>query len=79
MSRDRHTVWNLIDDIEFFDRDLVDFVEHVDARDIDPVALDDVNEVVLRGIVFEHDVGVVDFVLGQDGFHSFQVELRLRY
>jgi hypothetical protein len=48
------------------DGDLVDLVEQVDARDVGPVALDDVDQVVGRGVVSQRDVGVVNLILGQN-------------
>ena len=40
MCRDRHTVRNFIDDVEFFDGDLIDLVQDVDSRDVNTVAFD---------------------------------------
>jgi len=37
VGRDRDTVGNLIDDVKLLNGDLVDFVEHKNARDVDPV------------------------------------------
>lgn len=36
VSRDGHTVRHLVDDVELLDGDLIDFVQHVDAGDVDP-------------------------------------------
>jgi hypothetical protein len=50
------------------DRNLIDLVEKVDARDVGSVAFDDVDEVVGSRVVPQRDVGVVYLVLGQDRF-----------
>ena len=53
----------------YLDGDLIDLVQQVDAGDVGPVSLDDIDEVVGRGVVPQCDVSVVDLVLGQDRFH----------
>jgi hypothetical protein len=35
MGTDRYSIGNLVNEIEFFNRDLIDLVEHVDAWNID--------------------------------------------
>lgn len=37
VGRDGDTVGHLVDDVEFLDGDLVDFVEHINAGDVDSV------------------------------------------
>ena len=56
----------------YLDRDLIDFVQQVDAWDVSPVAFDDVDKIVGCGVVPQRDVRVVDFVLGQDRFNLMQ-------
>lgn len=77
VGRDRDAVRDFVDDVQLLDADLIDFVEQVDARDIDAVPLDDVDQVVGRRVVPQRDVGVVHLVLGQNGLHGVQVELGL--
>ena len=48
------------------DRNLINFVEEIDARDVCSVALDDVDEIVGGGVVSQRDVGIVDLVLRQN-------------
>jgi len=48
------------------DGDLVNFVQGVDAGNVDPVALNNINEVVGRGIA-EHEVSVVNLVFSTNG------------
>ena len=50
----------------YLNRNLVDLVQQVDARDVGSVAFDDVDQVVGGGVVTKRDVGVVDLVLRQD-------------
>ena len=63
---------------QFFNRDLIYFVQDVYAGDVDSVALDDVYKVFDGGVVLEHDVGVADPVLVQHCLHHVQVQLALR-
>ena len=55
--------------LSYLNRNLVDLVQQVDARDVGSVAFDDVDQVVGGGVVTQRDVGVVDLVLRQDRFH----------
>lgn len=57
------------------DGNLVDFVENIDARNIDTVALDDVDELFRRRIVPQRDVGIVDAVLTEDRLYGVDVKL----
>ena len=43
------------------DRDLVDFVEHVDARHVHSVAFDDVDQILGRGVI---PIGRIYFTKG---------------
>lgn len=60
---DGYVVRHLIDNIQLLDGKLVDLVQHVYARDVAAVALDDVDQLVDRGIAATEDVGRVDLVL----------------
>merc|ERR1719153_1210349 len=42
----RNSVGNFADDIKFFNTDLINLVEEVDARDVRPVALNNIDELV---------------------------------
>ncbi len=78
VSRYRDAVRDLVDDVQLLDRYLVNLVQQVDARDVDSVSLDNVNQIVGRGVVSQRDVRVVDLVLGQDRADEVEVELALR-
>lgn len=41
VGRDGYTVGDLVDDVELLDGDLIDFVEHINAWDVDPVVTRD--------------------------------------
>lgn len=60
----------LVNDVELFDANLVDLVENVDARHINAVAFDDVNQLVNSRVLSEVEVSVRNFELGGDGLHS---------
>jgi hypothetical protein len=52
--------------INYLDRDLIDLVEQVDAGDVGPVALHNVNKIVSSGVISKCNVCIVDLVLRQD-------------
>lgn len=79
MRRNRHTMGNLVDYVQFLDGDLIDLVEQIDAGYVDAVALDDVDEVVAGGVVPQRDVRIVYLVLGQNGLDQIRVQLGLRH
>ena len=56
MRRDRHAVRNLVDDVQFFDGDLIDLIQHVDGRYVNPVAFDQIDDVVLRGVTSNDEI-----------------------
>lgn len=41
VGRDGYTVGDLVDDVKLLDGDLIDFVEHINAWDVDPVVTRD--------------------------------------
>ena len=67
----------LVDDVELLDGDLIDLVEAVDARYVDAVALDHVDQVVDGRIAAHNDVGVVNAILAENGLDCVQVELAI--
>lgn len=58
VSRDGHTVRHLVDDVELLDGDLIDFVQHVDAGDVDPALTGD-SEWLLHTQVIATDFAAV--------------------
>lgn len=64
-----------VDNLELLEGNGVDLVEGVEARDVLPVAFDDVDDVVLCGVAFDAQVGVVDLVLPKDGFNGLIIHL----
>eukprot|EP00047_Mylnosiga_fluctuans_P001872 m.222272 g.222272 ORF g.222272 m.222272 type:complete len:496 (+) comp10733_c0_seq1:131-1618(+) len=75
---DRDTVRHLVDNVQLLDGDLVDLVEHVDGGDVHAVALDDVDQLVLRRVIAQHNVRVVDAILAEDGLDRVEVQVRRR-
>ncbi|KAJ8530370.1 hypothetical protein ON010_g14542 [Phytophthora cinnamomi] len=78
VRRDNDVMRDLVDDGQLLDRELVDLVEHVEARDVDAVALDLVDELVHGHVGAQRHVGVVDLVLVQDLVDRVGVQLALR-
>jgi hypothetical protein len=74
MRRDWHPVRQLIKNVELLERDLIDLVQHVDARNVHAIALDDVDQLVDARVAPQADIGVVDLVLGADGLDGLKVE-----
>ena len=66
LSADGHVMREFVKQIELFDGDGVNLVENIDARDIDAVAFDDVDEVIHGVVLLKVDVAVGDFVLVQN-------------
>ena len=52
----------LIDDIQLFNRDFVDHVEHIDARNVNSVAFNHIDQLVNGSILSEGDIGVGELV-----------------
>ena len=69
-SGDGNIVRTPVNNVKFLNTDLVDLVQHINARDVDSVTLDDVNELVDRCIAPEVHVAVRNAVLGTDRFDS---------
>lgn len=73
MSRNRYRVRYLVDNIELFDRDLIDFVETINTRYVDSIALDDVDEIVDSCVTSDYDICVVDSILAQDRLDRVEI------
>ena len=56
---------------------LINFIENVDAWNIDAIPFDDVDQFLGSGIMAQRHVGIADSVLAEYCFHSIQVQLRL--
>ena len=59
----------LVQDFQLLQRDGVNLIQRIQAGNILPVALYDVNDVVFSRITLQTDIGVVYFVLFQDGLN----------
>ena len=71
----RTVMFHLIQQTEFLHGDLVNLVDGVDARDVHAAALDDVDEVLVRAVVVQLDVRVLNPVLRQDLLHGVFVQV----
>ena len=65
--------------IKYLDRDLIDFVQDVDTGHVDAVPLDRVDQVFVSGVHSQRDVGIVNLVLGQDGFDHVRIQVGLSH
>ena len=68
-------MFHLVQQTEFLHGDLVNLVDGVDARDVHAAALDDVDEVLVRAVVVQLDVRVLNPVLRQDLLHGVFVQV----
>ena len=68
---------HLVDDVQLFDGQLVDLVQDVDAWNVPPVALDNVDELVDGGVAPAEYVAAHYLVLSADGVHDFVGQDRL--
>ncbi|GIX66228.1 SET domain containing protein [Babesia caballi] len=66
-------------DVDLGDGDLVDFVEHVEAGDVDAIPLDDVDDVVHGRVAADRERGVADAVLVADGLDDVLVHVIERH
>mmetsp|Transcript_20147 Transcript_20147/g.49506 ORF Transcript_20147/g.49506 Transcript_20147/m.49506 type:complete len:216 (+) Transcript_20147:424-1071(+) len=84
LGRDRHIVRNPVKQIQLLDRDLVNHVAHVHARDVHAhhpdlvCALDDIQQLVHRHVITQRDLRVVDPVLPQDALQDLRRDVRGR-
>lgn len=78
MCRDGHTVWDLVNQVQLLfhvkygcethctrdlNGNLIDFVEEIDAGNVNSVALDDIDQFILSRVFLEGDIAAVDSVL----------------
>jgi len=79
VSRDGDVMRNSVKDVELGDCDLIDLVEHVDARDVETVAFDDIDEIISSSIATKRDICIGDLVLIADGLDGVFIHMSLRY
>lgn len=68
LSGNRHIMRTLVDDIELLNGNLIDLVKDIDAWDIDPVSLDNIDELIGRRVASKCNISVRDLILGSDRF-----------
>jgi len=79
VSRDGDVVRDSVENVEFGDSDLIDLVEHVNARDVETIAFDDIDEIISSSIAAKRDIGVGDLVLVADGLDGIFVHVGLSH
>ena len=75
MGADGDSVRNLGDEIQLLDRDLINLVEDVQARHVNTVTLDHINQLINGGVTLERDIGVMDLVLAQHSLDLIQIQV----
>lgn len=73
-SGNGNVVRNTVQNVEFFHRDLIDLIQHVQTGHVDSVSFDDVDNVIDGGVGVEVDVGIEDLVLLADGSDTLLVD-----
>jgi len=66
LSGNGDIVGDSVEEVELLDGDGVDLVQHVNARHVNSVSLNNVDQVVHSRVALEGHISVVDFVLVQD-------------
>jgi len=66
MGTDRHSMWNLVDEIQLLDCYLINFVEDVNGWDVDSVSFNDVYQRISCCIFIQCHISVVYFVFFQN-------------
>ena len=79
MGTDRHSMRNLLDQIEFLDADLINFVEDIDSWDVDSVSFNTVDQLISCRIFIQCHIRVVDFVFFQNRLKQLLNMRRLVY
>ena len=74
MRAHRDVVLHLRQEVQLLHGDLIDLVDGVYARDVNPRPLDHVDELLVRAVLVQLHVRVLDLVLAQDVLHRFLVE-----
>lgn len=77
MRRHRNAMRNLVDHVQLLDTDLINLVQQIDARDVNAIALDHIDQIVRGGVEAQRDVRIVNLVLGQNGLDRVQIQFGL--
>ena len=75
MGRYRDVVGDLRDDVKLLYRDLVDLVHNVDGRRVDPVPLDNIDDVIGGGVTPDVPNARSKAILLTDGLDSGLIEV----
>jgi len=70
LCTDRNVMGDFVENVELFNGDRVNLVEHIKAGNVDAIALDDINELIHGAVLSEGDIAVADSVLVQNGTNS---------
>jgi len=69
MSRNRDAMRYFIDKVQLFNGNLINLVQQVDARNVDTISFNDINQIISSCVVSQSDVSIVNPVLRQDLFY----------
>lgn len=61
------------------DSEQTNFIQEVDAGNVDSISFDHVDEIIHGAITTQGDIGVVHFILAQNRLDNIGIQLGLRY
>jgi len=67
LSADGDIMGESVKQVKLFNCNRVNLIENVDARNVNTVSFNDINQVIHRGVTFEIDITVGDSVLVKNG------------
>ncbi len=75
MSRNRDGMRNFVDNVQLLNRDLINLVEDVDARNIDTIALDCINQVICSSIAAQRYISIVHTVFSENSLDGVIIKV----
>lgn len=61
---------DLIQNIELIQCQSINFIQCIQARNILSISFDNIDDIILSGIAFNTNIGIINLVLFQDSFNS---------
>lgn len=75
MSRDWDGMRDFVDNVQLLNRDLINLVEDVDARNIDAISLNCVNQVVGSSVAAHRNIRIMHTVFRENGLDGIIIKM----